>query len=89
MIHQLFWKIPQLVFRAITGDSRPNLIDRAIQKFWLVLRNKVKLFFENMRLTDEMKMEYIDIRARLESINDGDYLDRCYGGLEVLDEKFH
>jgi len=41
-----------------------------------------------MRLTDEMKMEFIDIKARLESIDDGDYLDRSYGGLEELDAKF-
>ena len=32
-----------------------------------------------MRLSEEMKMEFNDIKARLRSIHDGEYLDRSTG----------
>ena len=40
-----------------------------------------------MRLTDEVKLEFNDIKARLRSIHDGEYLDRSHGVLGEMDEK--
>ena len=47
----------------------------------------MKLFFETMRLSDETKLEFNDIKARLRSISDGEYLDRSFGPLGELNQE--